>query len=210
MWATIVNIKISKSSIWRLSIEASCNKPRLYSSTYPLNVTTLEANPLAKSTIAANRLADRKCALRQFAWTITMKWHETSRGDLTDKLRGMIVKRIKETRKGPTNAGIHSAGSVRPDAGRNHLFYINHTRTGRRAAGFYAIYLKASAGKERDMNGTSPYSFGFRTSPTRKESWCMSLAVMRRPDALYAIQGGSRLHGRRVCGLTDSCMPLLP
>jgi len=31
-----------------LSIRASCNKPRLYSSTYPLNVTTVEANLLAK------------------------------------------------------------------------------------------------------------------------------------------------------------------
>lgn len=77
-----------------------------------------------------------------------MKWHETNRGDLTDKLRGMIVKRIKEARKGPDNAGIQSAGSVRPDAGRNHLFYINHIRAGRRATGFYAVYLKALAGKE--------------------------------------------------------------
>lgn len=187
------------------------NKSCLYSSTYPLNVTTVEANPLVKKcNCSVNRLADRKCALRQFAWTITMKWHETSRDDLTDKLRGMIVKRIKETRKGPADAGIHSAGSVRPDARHNHLFYINHIRAGRRATEFYAVYLKATAGKEWNVNGTSPYSFGFRTSPTRRESWCMSLAVMRRPDALYAIQGGSRLHGRRVCGLTDSCMPLLP
>lgn len=61
---------------------------------------------------------------------------------------------MKEARRGPADAGIHSAGSVRPDAGRNHLFYINHTRAGRRATGFYAVYLKASAGEERDMNGT--------------------------------------------------------
>lgn len=80
----------------------------------------------------------------------------------------MIVKRIKEARRGPANAGIHSAGSVRPDAERNHLFYINHTQAGRRATGFYVIYLKASTDKERDVNDTSPYSFGFRTSRTRK------------------------------------------
>jgi len=56
---------------------------------------------------------------------MTMKRRETSRGDLTDKLRGMIVKRMKEAEsgKGPADAGIHSAGTVRPDVGQSFILY---------------------------------------------------------------------------------------
>jgi len=82
----------------------------LNSFTYPLNVTALGAIAAAlgrgegyegdgrgeESAIAATRPADRKRALRQFARTMTMKRRETSRGDLTDKLRGMMVKRMRE------------------------------------------------------------------------------------------------------------------
>lgn len=193
----IININKSAST-WRLLIKVSCNQPRafvfIYLSTERYDCRSRHARK-KKGAIATNRLADRKCALRQFARTITMKWRETSRGDLTDKLRGMIVKRIKEARKGgggkggeAADAGIHSAGSVRPDAGRNHLFYINHTRAGRRATGFYAVYLRA-LGRRGERDGTVASTVFVRFSnvaPTRKESWCMSLAVMRRPDALYA------------------------
>jgi len=57
---------------------------------------------------------------------MTMKRRETSRGDLTDKLRGMIVKRMKEREsgKGPAGqAGIHSAGTVGPDVGQSFILY---------------------------------------------------------------------------------------
>lgn len=65
-----------------------------------------------------------------------MKWRETSRGDLTDKLRGMIVKRIKEARRrGRPRATLESTRPALWDrmcVPSNHLFYINHTQAGRK------------------------------------------------------------------------------
>lgn len=160
-----VDIPISTDRTRR---KTSCNKPCLYSSTYPLNVTIVEANPLAKkSAIAANRSADRKCALRQFAWTITMKWRETSRGDLTDKLRGMIVKRIKEAR----GRGQPVQESARPalwDRMSGAIIYfiliISEQEEGRLGFTRYTWKLRP----ERRGAKRERYSFGFRTSPTRK------------------------------------------
>ncbi|KAL0114511.1 hypothetical protein PUN28_011648 [Cardiocondyla obscurior] len=46
-----------------------------------------------------------KVQLQRIGWQIGSALFDNSRGDLTDKLRGMIVKRMKETGTGPADAG---------------------------------------------------------------------------------------------------------
>lgn len=111
----------------------------------------------------------------------------------------MFVKRIKKRGKGgrPTQKSTRSLLWDRMPG--NHLFYINHVRAGRRATGFYRRYTGGERRRERKRERKSAlrpvknerwtakfvvvfvrFSSG---AHTRKESWCMSLAVMRCLDS---------------------------